>query len=53
MDTLIGLLFLVAFIAMLVGLVKPSALHIRWLTARYQVFAVGMGGHVIIVDGNR
>ena len=43
MDTLIGLLFLVAFIAMLVGLVKPSALHIRWLTARYQVFAVGMG----------
>lgn len=41
MDVFVGLLVLFFWIFTLVGLAKPSALRIGWLTTRPRVFAFG------------
>ena len=42
MDFFFALLVLVTFVAMLVGLVKPKTLRIKWLKTRPRVFGMGM-----------
>lgn len=42
MASLFAFLLLLAAVATIVGLVKPSILHINWLSTRPRVFGVGM-----------